>query len=194
MLVAMDGEARALACFADVLRADAAASLSALAGMGHELAISSGDRQEVVDAVARQLGVRFTTIRGGVSPEGKLAAVEAALAQGPVVMVGDGVNDAAALARATVGIAVHGGAEASLSAADVFTTRPGVEVVREIFAGARRTFGVIRRNLLLSFGYNLVCATLAVTGHVSPLLAAILMPLSSLTVVTSSYRGRTFDP
>jgi cation transport ATPase len=68
-----------------------------------------------------------------------------------------------------------------------------VDAVREIFLGARRTLSVIQRNLRLSFSYNLVCATLAVTGHVSPLLAAILMPLSSLTVLVSSYRSRTFD-
>lgn len=193
VLVAIDGEVRGLACFADVLRADAAKSLEALSKMGHELAISSGDRQEVVDAIVRELGVRFVEAKGGATPTDKLATVESALSRGPVVMVGDGVNDAAALARATVGIALHGGAEASLSVADVFTARPGVDAVREIFAGARRTFGVIRRNLALSFSYNLVCATLAVTGHVSPLLAAILMPLSSLTVLVSSYRSRTFE-
>jgi Cu2+-exporting ATPase len=195
VLVAEAGLVVGLACFGDLVRSDAATSLHALRQMGHELAISSGDRQEVVEAVARQLGVPFCEVRGNVSPEQKANTIERALADGRrVVMVGDGVNDAAALARSSVGIAVHGGAEASLSAADVFTTRPGVEAVREIFSGARRTFGVIRRNLALSFAYNLVCATLAVTGHVSPLLAAILMPLSSLTVVTSSYRSRTFDP
>jgi Cu2+-exporting ATPase len=193
VLVAVDGYAVGLACFADVIRADAQASLEALARMGHRFAIASGDRQEVVDSVARRLGVPFEAVLGGQSPHDKLACIERALSKGPVVMVGDGVNDAAALARSTVGIAVHGGAEASLSAAHVFTTKPGVSAVHEIFAGARRTLAVIRRNLSVSLAYNLVCATLAVTGHVSPLLAAILMPLSSLTVVLSSYRSRTFE-
>lgn len=107
-------------------------------------------------------------------------------------MVGDDVNDAAALARASVGIAVHGGAEASLAAADVFTTRPGVSPVLELFVGGSRTLGVIRRNMLLSLAYNLVCATLAVAGAIAPWIAAILMPISSLTVVMSSYRAKTF--
>ncbi len=193
VLVAVDGVTSALACFADPVRPDAAASLAALSAQGHRLAISSGDRTEVAESVAQEIGVPFELVRGGQTPEQKLAFIEQALRRGPVVMVGDGVNDSAALARATVGVAVHGGAEASLAAADVFTTRPGVGAVRELFEGGRRTLSVIRRNLGVSLVYNLVCAGLALSGHISPLVAAILMPLSSLSVVTSSYRSRTFS-
>ncbi len=192
VLVALDGRVRAVAELADPVRPDAAASLSQLRRMGHRLAIESGDHPLAVRAVADELGVPFESVRGGVGPEGKLAAIEAAAAQGPVVMVGDGVNDAAALAAAGVGVAVQGGAEASLAAADVYAARPGIAPVLELFQGARRTFRVIRRNMLLSLAYNLVCATLAIGGVISPLIAAILMPLSSLSVVTSSYRARTF--
>jgi Cu2+-exporting ATPase len=193
ILVAADGAVRALACFADPVRKDAAPALRELVQTGHRVAILSGDQPAVVAAVAARLGVELAFAEGGASPEHKLAVIEREAARGPVVMIGDGVNDAAALAAATVGVAVHGGAEASLAAADVFTTQSGVRPVVGLFRGAARTLRVIRRNMLLSLGYNLVCATLAVAGLIAPWIAAILMPLSSLTVVTSSYRSKTFE-
>lgn len=193
VLVACDGVAVAVAALADPLRADARATLLDLIAHGHRLALASGDHDEVVRAVVTELDVPFVSARGGVTPEGKLASVQAWRREGAVVMVGDGVNDAAALAAADVGIAVHGSAEASLAAADVYVSRAGVAPLAELAAGARRALGVIRRNMALSLVYNLVCATLAIAGIVTPLLAAILMPLSSLTVVASSFRARTFE-
>jgi Cu2+-exporting ATPase len=168
-----------------------------LKARGHRLAILSGDQSRVVEHVARQLEAEaseglFEVARGDVSPEGKLAFVEGARARGPVFMVGAGVNDAAALAAATVGIAVHGGAEASLAAAHVFATRPGVGPLLELSDGARRTLRVIHMNLAFSLIYNVIAAGLCLAGAVTPLWAAIIMPLSSLTVVTHSYRRRMF--
>jgi len=194
VLAEVDGEVRARFALGDPLRPDAADTLAGLRRRGWNVGILSGDHPEVVAAVARRLGLEPGRCRGGLSPEQKLSAVERAGRTNPVVMVGDGVNDAAALAAAHLGIAVHGGAEASLAAADVFLDRPGLAPVVELMDGARRTLAVIRRNLVFSLAYNIVAAALSVAGLVHPLLAALLMPLSSLTVVTSSYRGRTFAP
>ena len=94
-------------------------------------------------------------------------------------MVGDGVNDAAAMARATVGVGVHGGAEASLAVADVYLSRPGLSALDELMEGSERTLRVIRRNIAFSLVYNLAGAALAMGGWINPLIAAILMPASS---------------
>ncbi len=192
VLVAVDGQVRAALGFGDAVRPDAAACIAALRQFGCRVGILSGDHPRVVAAVAAQLGLDADLCWGGASPEAKLARVELEKARGDVVMVGDGVNDAAALAAATVGISVHGGAEASLQAADAFLTRPGLEPVVELIEGAKRTVAVIRRNIAFSLVYNLVGVVLAVSGVLNPLFAAVLMPLSSLTVVSSSFRSRTF--
>ena len=128
---------------------------------------------------------------GRMTPEDKLLVVEQT--PGPTVMVGDGVNDAAALAAAGVGIAVHGGAEASLAAADIFLNRPGLQRIADLAEGAQRVMNVIRRNLAVSLLYNIIGVTLALMGVLTPVWAAVLMPVSSLTVVSLSWRARTFD-
>ena len=192
VLVAVDGDVRAAAGFGDALRADAGAALDRVRTLGWRPGILSGDDPRIARAAGARLGLEEEACRGGVTPEDKLQAVLAARAEGPVVMVGDGVNDAAALAAATVGVAVAGGAEAALTAADVFVVRSGVGRLAELLDGARHTMRVVRRNLVFSLGYNVIGVTLAMTGVLNPLLAAILMPLSSLTVILSSYRARTF--
>jgi Cu2+-exporting ATPase len=178
------------------VRKDARPTVDALRGRGYRVLVLSGDHPDVVARVAASLGIAAEDARGGLTPEAKRDFVARLTSeprrQGAVVMVGDGVNDAAALALADVGVAVHGGAGASVVAADVVLTREGVAPVLDLLKGARALFGVIARNLVLSLAYNAVGAGLAVLGLVGPLLAALLMPASSLTVTLSSAFSRTF--
>jgi Cu2+-exporting ATPase len=191
LVVAVDGVVAAAAALGDPIRPDSSSTLKEIRRMGWSAEVLSGDHSGTVRSVMRQIGVEEG--RGDAGPEEKADIVAAAAAVDRAVMVGDGVNDAAALAAADVGVGVHGGAEATLAAADVYLSQPGLAPIVDLLRGSRRTLGVIRRNLVFSLGYNLVAATLAISGHMHPLLAAILMPLSSITVVVSSYRARTFE-
>jgi Cu2+-exporting ATPase len=182
--VLLDGGWAAALAFGDRLRDDAAALVRAFEREGKEVRLLSGDHPDAVAVVARQLGLAPERARGGVTPEGKHAAVEALKDAGRVVLVvGDGVNDAAALQAADVGVAVGGGSTASLVAADVFLTRPGLEPLHRLTEGARGVMRTIRRLLALSLLYNAAGAAAAVAGLVTPLVAAVAMPVSSLLVV-----------
>jgi len=192
VVIAVGGRARAIAGMGDPVRPEARESIEKLRRLGHRVSILSGDQPAVVRAVAAQIGVAFEEVIGGATPEAKLSFVEEHAKRGAVFMVGDGVNDAGALSAATVGIAVRGGAEASLAAADVFATKSGLLPLVELFEGSGRTRRVIQGNLTRSLVYNLTVGGLAAAGFVGPLLAALLMPVSSIGVITSSYRAHTF--
>jgi len=194
VVAALDGEAVAVAVLGDEIRPDAPIAIRELRAMGWRPMLVSGDDPRIVSGVGESLGLAPDAAIGGASPEEKLDIVRRLRETSPVIMVGDGVNDAAALAAATVGVAVHGGAEASMAAADVYLSSGGLTPLVSLFDGARRTTAAIRRNLAVSLGYNVVFATLAMAGMINPLAAAVLMPISSATVVVLSMRTRAFEP
>ena len=196
LFVAVDGHVAGLAGVGDPVRSDASATVESLIRSGARPRILSGDHPAVVARVADSLGIPRADAHGGMTPEDKRDFVEvltsSRTSDSAIVMVGDGVNDAAAMALADVGVAVHGGAGASVLAADVVLTRDGLAPLLDLFGGSRRVMGVIWRNLGFSLIYNLVGASLALAGLVGPLLAAVLMPISSLTVILASALSRTF--
>jgi Cu2+-exporting ATPase len=190
--IAIDGAIVAVAGLVDPIRPQAREAVAELAGLGWHVELLSGDDRRVVDRVGAALGLTPERCHGEVSPEAKLATIQLARTHGPVAMVGDGVNDAAAIAAATCGIAVSGAAEIAIEAADVYLKSPSIAAIAETVTGARATLRTIRRSLAVSLAYNLVAGTLAVTGIIHPLIAAALMPLSSLSVLASSLRSKAF--
>lgn len=173
-----DGEVLARIPFRDQPRLEGALVVKQLKALGLRPAVLSGDREAVVRSLARELSI--PEFRSGMSPEEK-----AAFSRGSI-LVGDGVNDALALSGASVSVAVHGGMEAAVESAQVYSLTPGLRGIPELVRVAilvRRTLGA---NFLFSTTYNLIGAVLSLAGYMSPLLAAVLMPLSALTVFFSS--------
>ncbi len=192
IVIAVDGRAVAVAGLADPVRPDARQALDRLVGFGWRVELLSGDDARVARCVGATLGIGAERCHGGADPEAKVAHVAAAKRLGPVVMVGDGVNDAAAMAAATAGIAVSGAAEIAIETADVYLRSPSIGDIAATVCGATATLETIRRNLRLSLIYNLTAGALAISGVIHPLIAALVMPLSSLTVLASSLRSRAF--
>ncbi|MBL0215316.1 MAG: heavy metal translocating P-type ATPase metal-binding domain-containing protein [Myxococcales bacterium] len=192
IVIAVDHRPVAVVGLSDPIRDDARAALDRLAAVGWRIELLSGDDPRVARRVGAALGIPADRCHGGATPEAKAARVTAARVGGPVVMVGDGVNDAAAMAGATAGIAVAGSAEIAIEVADVYLRSPAIQDIAATVDGASATLATIRRNLRLSLVYNLTAGTLAVAGVIHPLIAALVMPLSSLTVLASSLRSHAF--
>ncbi|MFL2001859.1 heavy metal translocating P-type ATPase [Microbacterium sp. A1-JK] len=181
--------ARAVFEIADTVRAESAGAVADLRGLGLDVVLLTGDNAGVAEAVAHELGI--DTVRAGVLPEGKLAEIERLRAEGRVVaMVGDGVNDAAALAAADLGIAMGGGADAAMHAGDVTLVRSDPRAIVTAVRLSRRTMGVIRGNLFWAFAYNVAALPLAALGLLNPMLAGAAMAFSSVFVVLNSLRLR----
>ncbi len=184
ILIAAQGQIITLIGLSDPLRTGAKDVMAELARRGWSVGILSGDHPEIVRRVAEQLALPENRCHGGLTPEEKLAAIRQSRATGgTVVMVGDGANDAAALAAADVGVAVRGGAEVSLQAAPVFIASGELTSLLTLLRGAGSTTRLVLLNFALSLSYNLVAVGLAMAGCISPLVAALLMPLSSVSVL-----------
>lgn len=183
--IALDQKIVAAAALRDAVRDESARVVRDLIDAGWRPTILSGDIDATVRRVANELGLPPIDAHANLTPEAKRELVEQYREQsGTVLMVGDGVNDAAALASADTGLAVHGGAEAAMTVADAYTARPGLTPVTELIRLGRFTVRVIRQNLFISLSYNALAVTLAGAGVLSPWIAAILMPVSSLTVLS----------
>ena len=177
----------------DQPRAEARDTLAALGSQGLRLGLLSGDRQGPVRRLAAELGLQPDQLAWELLPQQKLERIEAARQRGPVAMVGDGINDAPALAAADVGIAVGTGTQIAMDTADLVVLGDRLEAIPLALQLARRTMATVRQNLAWAFGYNLLVLPIAAGALLpgfgvllSPPLAALLMALSSLTVVVNA--------
>lgn len=196
VLVAIDGVLAGLFAIADPLRPTAVETVRALRGRGLEVALITGDHERTAHAIARQAGIDHVV--AGVSPEGKVVEIERLRATGHVVaMVGDGINDAPALASADVGIAIGTGTDIALEAADVALMRGDPRGVVEAIDLSRRTMRTMRQNLFWAFVYNVIGIPIAAGVLypafgllLNPIVASAAMAFSSVSVVTNSLRLR----
>ncbi|MEU9122645.1 cation-translocating P-type ATPase [Streptomyces sp. NPDC048506] len=191
--VTVDGTPEAVLAVGDALRPDGYRAVDHLRRLGLRPVLATGDRAATARTVAGHLAI--TEVHAEARPEDKAALVATLKAQGNrVAVVGDGVNDAAALALADLGIAMGSGTDAAIGAADVTLVREDLQAVPDAVRLARRTLGTIRTNLVWAFGYNLVTVPLAAVGLLNPMLAAAAMSASSLLVVGNSLRLRGWQP
>lgn len=191
VLVSVDGVLAGHLVVADTIKDSAAAAVARLKGLGLRTVLLTGDRTVAAEEVGRQVGV--DEVVAEVLPTGKAGVVERLQAEGRrVAMVGDGINDAAALATANLGMAVVSGTDVALKSADIILVRRNLEVIPDAIQLSRRTLRTIRWNLVWAFGYNVAAIPLAASGHLNPLIAGLAMSLSSVFVVTNSMRLRRF--
>jgi Cu+-exporting ATPase len=189
--LAIDGRFAGVFLLADTLRADARETVEELRRMGLRVAMLTGDAGPAARAVARQAGI--DEVEAGVLPEGKLAFIEKLKREGAqVAMVGDGINDAPALAAAGAGIAMAAGADVAAASSDVTLVRAQLRLIPAALLLARRAVRVMRQNLFWAFIYNVIMIPVAAAGHLNPILAAAAMSLSSVSVVTNSLRLARF--
>jgi Cu+-exporting ATPase len=191
--VAVEGRVEAVIAVADPLRPDSARGIARLRALGLRVVLATGDVPAAAAAIAAEVGI--TEVRAQLRPAEKAMVVtELRAAYGPVAMVGDGINDAPALALADVGIAMASGTGVAMAAADITIVHGDIEAVSRAIALSRATLTTIRQNLGWAFGYNLILVPLAALGIVPPVGAALAMAFSSVSVVLNALRLRRFAP
>jgi Cu+-exporting ATPase len=191
--VRADGRPIGIVAVADEPKPSSAAAVASARALGLRPMLLTGDRADAAQAVAAAVGIAAGDVRAEVLPAEKLAAVRALQAEGRVVaMAGDGVNDAAALAAADLGIAMGTGADVAVNASDLTLVRSELTAVVDAIRLSRRTLATIRGNLFWAFGYNVAAIPLAVSGRLSPVIAGAAMAFSSVFVVSNSLRLRSF--
>jgi len=191
VFVGWDGRARGVLGVGDTVKPSAAAAVREFVTLGLRPILLTGDNETVARAVAAEVGIN--EVIAGVLPRGKVDVIARLRAEGRVVaMVGDGVNDAPALATADLGIAMGAGADVAIQAGDLTVVRDDLVAVADAIRLARRTFSIIRGNLVWAFGYNIAALPLAALGLLNPMIAGATMALSSVFVVSNSLRLRAF--
>ena len=194
VFAAWDGQVRGVLMVADTIKPTSAEAIRRLRGLGLRPVLLTGDNDRAARFVADAVGVR--EVIAGVLPAGKVEAVRRLQSGGRVVaMAGDGVNDAAALAQADLGLAMGAGTDAAIQASDLTLVRGDLLAIPDAILLSRRTLATIKGNLFWAFGYNNTAAIpLAALGFLNPLIAAAAMAFSSVFVVTNSLRLRRFRP
>ena len=185
--VRRDGEILGFIAVEDPIRKDTPEAIRKFKEMGITLVMVTGDNRKTAEAVAKRLGI--DNVHAGVKPSEKLDLVRSYQASGgKVAMVGDGMNDAAALKGADVGIAIGSGTDLAIDSADIIITKEGISRVVEVIEISRRTFSIIKQNLFWAFFYNAVAIPMAMMGLLHPVIAEIAMAFSSITVILNSMR------
>jgi Cu+-exporting ATPase len=191
--VAWDGELRGIITVRDAVKPTSAEAIARFRTLGLRPVLLTGDNAGSARSVAAEVGIE--EVHAGVTPQGKLDLIHALQTDGRVVaMVGDGVNDSAALAAADLGIAMGGGTDAAIAASDLTVVSGDLLVVADAVRLARRTLGTIKGNLFWAFAYNVAAIPIAMLGLLNPLVAGAAMAFSSVFVVTNSLRLRRFAP